>query len=431
MIILAGTVIISLRNDGIIDKAKDAVDLTNAKQIEEIAQIAYITGKAEGKTGTNLENYIIENLNKSIGEEKMEKYAVVITESKVTIVPNGWQYSVIDIVDKVPIPKGFVASKAAGESSRDTGLVIYEGTEEVDDRNVYTARRTRNQYVWVPVENMSKFKRQNFGLNKIISETIGTEWWEITPTTTLNTRYMTQDDLDEVTEMYKSVEKYGGFYVARYEAGLDTARNASTALAKGKDIKSQMNKFVYNYLCYANSMSGNSGGAIEAARSIYPNDNTNTTGVISTLMYGVQRDTTVQWLLDTKAIASATDSTSYGNYANHLISNVSEEINEGSKYATYGDSGLKEYKDFTTAKSLSSDWFMTTGSLKVAKTNNIYDLAGNAGEWTMEGYSYNGRVRRGGSYDFTRTSHGVAYGESRDPKSNVSGEGFRAALYIK
>ena len=53
--------------------------------------------------------------------------------------------------DKVPVPNGYVGSKATGENEIDTGYVIYEGTEEVNDSNVEEAQKTRNQYVWIPV----------------------------------------------------------------------------------------------------------------------------------------------------------------------------------------------------------------------------------------------------------------------------------------
>ena len=59
--------------------------------------------------------------------------------------------------DKVPVPNGFVGSKVAGENEIDTGYVIYSGEEEVNDSNVLEAQKTRNQYVWVPVPEISKF----------------------------------------------------------------------------------------------------------------------------------------------------------------------------------------------------------------------------------------------------------------------------------
>ena len=58
--------------------------------------------------------------------------------------------------DKIPVPRGYVGSQAAGENEIDTGYVIYEGEEPVTDANVADAQKTRNQYVWVPVPDVSK-----------------------------------------------------------------------------------------------------------------------------------------------------------------------------------------------------------------------------------------------------------------------------------
>ena len=57
--------------------------------------------------------------------------------------------------DKVPVPNRYVGSKVAGENEIDTGYVIYEGEDEVNDSNVEEAQKTRNQYVWIPVPDSS------------------------------------------------------------------------------------------------------------------------------------------------------------------------------------------------------------------------------------------------------------------------------------
>ena len=59
--------------------------------------------------------------------------------------------------DKVPVPNGYVGSEVSGENEIDTGYVIYEGEEKVTEENVENAQKTRNQYVWIPVSNISKF----------------------------------------------------------------------------------------------------------------------------------------------------------------------------------------------------------------------------------------------------------------------------------
>ena len=109
------------------------------------------------------------------------------------------------------------------------------------------------------------------------------------------------------------------------------------------------------------------------------------TSINSHLIYGIEWDSVLQWALDSQAIIGSelggtktiteddvqSDSRSWGNYAN---STGGAAANSGS--AKVG--GTNEY------------W----------KVNNIYDIAGNASEWTQEKFSTGTTVRayRGGNY---------------------------------
>ena len=52
-----------------------------------------------------------------------------------------------------------------------------------------------------------------------------------------------------------------------------------------------------------------------------------------------------------------------------------------------------------------------TGSVSTDVSKNIYDLAGNCMEWTMESYGTSARIRRGGNYknNFLINSRGFNY----------------------
>ena len=168
--------------------------------------------------------------------------------------------------DEVPVPNGFVGSSVSGENEIDTGFVIYEGEEEVTESNVQTAQTSRNQYVWIPVEDISKFygtDANGKSWGKIYNYTTGTNssstFDEVTGTYALNwsetngvmstpssgsfrepdvlktydtpyylKTYKVSEDsqLDfllrqqtDFKKMIYSVEKYGGFYIGRYETG--------------------------------------------------------------------------------------------------------------------------------------------------------------------------------------------------------------------
>ena len=101
----------------------------------------------------------------TISNEAKEKKAQIVEEEKketktqeIELEDNKYMHVEIDASgDEVPVPNGFVGSKVAGENEIDTGFVIYEGEEEVTDSNAQTAQTSRNQYVWIPVEDISKF----------------------------------------------------------------------------------------------------------------------------------------------------------------------------------------------------------------------------------------------------------------------------------
>ena len=63
--------------------------------------------------------------------------------------------------------------------------------------------------------------------------------------------------------------------------------------------------------------------------------------------------------------------------------------------------------------------------------NNIYDLAGNINEWTMESCSTRYRVSRGGVYDNSGSGRPASSRAYDNPSTDGSdGIGFRVTLYL-
>ena len=93
--------------------------------------------------------------------------------------------------------------------------------------------------------------------------------------------------------------------------------------------------------------------------------------VASTMIWGSMFDRTLIWLTETgdKTYSDLTNSSSWGNYSN---STGAAATNSGSK--------------------------QPTGTNEAWQANNIYDLAGNVREWTIEADSAEYRVYRGGTY---------------------------------
>ena len=345
--------------------------------------------------------------------------------------------------DKVPVPNGYVGSSVAGENEIDTGYVIYEGEEAVTDSNVADAQKNRNQYVWVPVPDISKFygtdaNGKKWGKIYTFSSSTSSGYDEITGTQPYNwsesngvmtisskTNYREPDvvakysstgyDMDsrlktlgigakttheflnqlekEFNNMVASVEKYGGFYIGRYETG--NINQETPVVQKGNtNISSQT---WYNMYKRCKNIKG---------------DNTN---VETGMIWGNQWDRTLMWLIETGSKTKeqiADDSTSWGNYNNATFEYVNSS---GSTVTKNENSGTK----------------IPTGNTEYTKANNIYDLAGNVYDWTMEAYSTDFRVYRGGYYYNNGDSSPADSRNIDNPTSSYYDYGCRSALYIK
>ena len=247
--------------------------------------------------------------------------------------------------DKVPVPEGYVGSSATGENEIDTGYVIYEGTEPVTDSNVETAKTTRNQYVWVPVPDASKMygtdengkkwgKLYDFATSSSDSnydELTGSypnNWSETNgameiPYNIGVTSYREPDvvtDYDvnselktlklgiestqeflmqlekEFSNMIKSVEKYGGFYIGRYETG-NLSQEKAVVIKGNSDIGSQTWYTMYKKCKELKGINNK---------------------VETSMIWGSQWDRTLMWLVESgdKTKEQICNSTDWGNYNN-------------------------------------------------------------------------------------------------------------------
>ena len=137
------------------------------------------------------------------------------------------------------------------------------------------------------------------------------------------------------------------------------------------------------------------------------------------MIWGIQWDETMKWLIDTgeKTYAEVgSDSTSWGNYKNNSF--------------TYYTNTSKS----TATKSAYSYTIIPSGAYEGANANNVFDLAGNVNDWTLEsggsGTGY-GRYDRGGVYGGYGYEYPAAYRGNISPSGSGSNFGLRCALYIK
>ena len=310
------------------------------------------------------------------------------------------------------------------------GFTHVEGT---DLDNGYTIQDSKeNQYVWVEVPMTDEvyptagLAIKDFTENEYTA--IETDLHTYTNDYRNGTSYKDEYSSDAATgltsekytelkqKMLKSVYQNGGFYVGKYETGIEdapkTSGSSSTAPTETPVIK--QNVYPYNNVTCSQAQA--------LASGMVKSEN-----YTSSLMFGVQWDLVLKYL-ETKGTAQAdlkTNSTSWGNYKN----NAWNITNENLKYAINGKNWTNETEK---EKDSSTKVLLSTGAIDKFCRQGIYDLAGNVWGWTLEhatSHSSYPCANRGGSY-YDSGDNGTAANRSSSNATNFSNNvGFRVALY--
>ena len=367
LIIIAGvTLSLTIDNGGIMKRAKTAVndyasqDTKEEKYFNDLADWVDKNGKESG-------------IAKVPVNTKAEENGTINGKKPGTnnpVIPGG--YTPIDAGDA----KWGNGSSAPTQDSVDHGLVIK------DDAG--------NEWVWVPVEAdvfSSMYVTLNDGI--ALSGDVGVTTKMYTNSVTIGrtgdtetisrsalkaTTYREPDlvtdyDKDEAyyktilgydtpkamaeaftsnyTNMIASIQKYGGFYIGRYEL-------SNEGVQKGKATLTNTNW----YNLYKKCTTLNASDKVE-----------------SKMIFGIQWDLACDFISKKGEQKSITNSTTWGNYSNST-ENAAVMDGETKKYGSKQVTGYSEY------------W----------KANNIYDIAGNCWEWTQEANNTYYRAYRGGSY---------------------------------
>ena len=384
LLILVGVSLNLLIKGDLFGSAEKAVTGTNAKVNEQQTRVDELMGELD-----EVEREIEEQERQQEEAEKQKNLPGTRVTENTKYIRDGktaW------------IPKGFTVSGIKSEQSIEGGLVIYdipEGTT-VDWTNPDSVKTAYNQFVWIPVEvtssdtetNIAAFTRSKWTANESTggerTNGLSTDYTE--PDSTNDTADKT-GIANQIANLTKSIYKYGGFYIGRYEAGSETERTSSSGVTT-LGIKQDM--YPYNYVKWGDSTSEiGTTGAVYLSNSLY---NTKEYGATSMLCTGACWDSMLDFIKDSNH--SVTDSTIWGNYNN----SETFEITRGS-YAVYDTSNytLGSFNNVGSKYSKMKDTsiLLTTGATERNCSKNIYDVAGNCFEWTTESDSSSFRVFRG------------------------------------
>lgn len=291
---------------------------------------------------------------------------------------------------KVTIPAGFAYGVSDNIKSVNGGLVI---TDSVDENG----NSTGNEFVWIPVdktnltagntdkkmaelstEGGTDYKGILYNFSGTTSEKMtDTRWREPDVITDydgkdVDTAGITKTNLQkEYNDMISSIQKYGGFYVARYETGIENGKAISKIGVMPTNSEMDESKIWYGLYSLAKT---------------YKNTKNS---VVSQMIWGSQYDAMLNFAL-TGNDSLKVSSTNYGNHT---------------------------YVRLKTGLTRTID-----------KINNIYDLEGNYMEWTSEAFYVYARVERGGSSNDRKSAKDRGNDYSTRESGFISS---RTTLYIK
>lgn len=386
-----------------LEKVPDSVNLSsNQKEYEFLESANYNQGYFKNSEGKVVYNVINE-------EDWSEEYT---KETNYTD-KNG---------DTAKIPEGSKVSLAQTMNTVKKGLVIKDKND--------------NEWVWVEVpKTVFTTATKEDDYNNIKADLITyvadyrdnnytDEWYNgcgIENQSTYTTMY---------NKMLSSIYTNGGFWISRYEIGDSTATTSNTTRTSNSGITgtavSKANQIPYNFVTCSQAQKLASGMA----------DGTNKTG---SLLFGIQWDLTCKFLEKNSDLTKEdikTDSTRWGNYGNNSLTLIKGKYNiqpnnANSIWKQYTEDTVNYVVSSQTSSNTNYSELITSGASEQTKKLNIYDLAGNMNEWTLEHTSISDLpcTERGGLFFDEGSSYPATFRGAFSTSYNYGDFGFRTTIY--
>ncbi len=332
------------------------------------------------------------------------------------------------------MPKGFYY--VGGNLS--TGVIISDEEEDKYDGQTdkttweYTINLKGNQFIWIPCKEEQYVKSEVW--NGTTQKPTGT-------TSRAGILCNTGWDKTTYSSELPQIRKYGGFYVARYEAGLakTITEFTSTQIDTGSNKvynkegipQSKAGIVPWNFIDWTTSQKN--------AKNMY-----NTNSVSSGLITGTQWDVMLKQMVE-RTDLTETDLTNSANWGNHANNSIEYKGRMARGYYTdawYLAAFGGKTEGGTSSYSSDNGDVLTTGASRQTEKYHVYDVAGNLWEWTDETSLYkagNGNetnvqyhILRGGEYLAPSAAYPACYRYGLVTDSNpVLTVGFRVVLYLK
>lgn len=330
------------------------------------------------------------------------------------------------------IPKGFKAvninsnaTNFEGDSAATWAYTDSDKTEVAGWNNgLVIEDEDGNQFVWVPCTTgtssdvVTYSKNFNYPSNYSASETNTSDAQD---TTTVDGAKYSAIPVRE----NEQINNYGGFYVARFEAGIPTTTLTHSVEENNVYdyvLVSQEGAKVWNYIDYTHSY-------VAAEKMI--NNTTKYGNNKSGLITGTQWDTVMKWYEKNNIKVGGTQVTGtqdWGTYKN-LPYNLKGLYfsRDGSTNSNWIDG------EISYVGSTNPFYYHASGLNNNGYKKNIADLGGNLWEYTSEIANNSKIVLRGGCANWTTTDRQASYRSSDVKTINTSAylRGLRVALYIQ
>ena len=430
--------------NGILNRASEAKESTGTAQTEELVKLSITDALTQG-LGSLTDANLKTALNNNIGAGKYEISGDATNGWTVKV--NGKEYKIDSTGNISKTPSGGDTGKLPTGTGTTPYLPDEAKFEKVEGTDLSTGlvieeKATGSQYVWVEVPktaavyptagvNITSFTDDEYTK---IEEDLHTYTNDYRNGTSYSDVYYEDDTEGWFTgteaydtakkKMLKSVYQNGGFWVGRYEAGIEENRTEEGD-ATTKPL-SKENLYPYTYVTRTQ--------AKVLAEKVESGSYT------SSLMFGVQWDLVLKYI-ETKNPAQKsnllTNSTTIGNYRNSEFTINRgefahfEALPDWKAYNSEEKSTLVTGSQKKSQSSYKNGILLTTGATEATNLQNIYDIAGNVMEWTLEKTydacipsAYRGGVFWTGGSDYPASAR-IDYGTSEYDYDI----GFRLSLY--